>query len=257
MENDKMESLLIDYIDGRLDKENQAMVSQAIADDPAVRKIYEQLKTIMSAMDNAETIEPGAHLKESFDKLLSEEIEKAEEGKTRFFQPMVYRIAAGIVLAAAVLYAGNWIIKSQRQEAELQALKKEVESTKQMMLLMLDNHQSASQRMVGATVAYNIEAADDEIVNALVKTMNEDPNTNVRLAALDALIRFHQDPKVRKALIRSLSLQKDPAVQITLIQFMVKMKEREVVMELQHIVDDARTLKAVKDEAYTGLLKLS
>lgn len=257
MEKENMESWLIDYIDGRLDKEGRAMVEQSIADDPAVRTLYDQLKTVMSAMDGAETIEPGAGMRKSFEKLLSEEMAKADSGRTRFLQPMVYRIAAGIVLAVAVFYTGDWVIKSQRQEAELQALKKEVESTKQLMMLMLDNQQSASQRMVGATAAYNIDKADDEIVNALVKTMNEDPNTNVRLAALEALIRFHQDPRVKKALIESLSVQKDPAVQITLIQFMVKMKEREVVKELQHIVDDARTLKAVKDEAYTGLLKLS
>jgi hypothetical protein len=34
-----------------------------------------------------------------------------------------------------------------------------------------------------------MEKPDDEIVNVLVKTMNEDVNTNVRLAALDALGR--------------------------------------------------------------------
>jgi hypothetical protein len=87
--------------------------------------------------------------------------------------------------------------------------------------------------------------------------MNEDPNTNVRLAALEALIKFHQEPVVRKKLIESLSVQKDPSVQITLIQFMVQMKERGVVNQLQQIVDDAHTIKAVKDEALSGLLKLS
>jgi hypothetical protein len=38
-------------------------------------------------------------------------------------------------------------------------------------------------------------------------------------------------------------------VQITLIQLMVRI--------LQRIVDDASTLKPVKDEAYSGMLKLS
>ena len=252
-----METLLIDYIDGRLGDRDKTMVEAAITGDPAVQLLYEQLKTVMAAMDQAEDIEPGQRLRKSFNRHLSEEINKGKSGKTVFFQPMVYRIAAGIVLAIIALYAANWMIRSQRQEAELLALRKEVESTKQMMLLMLDNQQSASQRMVGANVAYTIDKADEEIVDALVKTMNEDPNTNVRLAALEALIRFHKDPKVRKALIESLSVQKDPAVQITLIQFMVKMKEHSVVEQLQDIADDTHTIKAVKDEAYTGLLKLS
>jgi HEAT repeat protein len=99
--------------------------------------------------------------------------------------------------------------------------------------------------------------ADDDIVAALIHTMNTDPNTNVRLAALDALAKFNQDPVVRAALIDALAKQKDPMVQITLIQLMVQMKERKVVKDLERIVDDAGVIKAVKDEAYTGILKLS
>ena len=46
-------------------------------------------------------------------------------------------------------------------------------------------------------------------------------------------------------------------VQIRLIQLMVQMKEKEVVNDLQEIIDDSETMKAVKDEAYNGILKLS
>ncbi len=46
-------------------------------------------------------------------------------------------------------------------------------------------------------------------------------------------------------------------VQIALIQLFVQMKEKGVVDDLQRIVDDSRTTKAVKDEAYSGILKLS
>jgi HEAT repeat protein len=95
------------------------------------------------------------------------------------------------------------------------------------------------------------------VVTALVRTMNEDPNTNVRMAALDALSKFYEEPAVRKALIRSLEKQKDPIVQIALIQLLVRMKEKGVVNDLKRIVDDNEVLTPVKDEAYTGILKLS
>ena len=126
-----------------------------------------------------------------------------------------------------------------------------------MMLAMMNNEQSASQRITGVSVAYQLEKADDEIVHVLVKTMNEDPNTNVRMAALEALSKFHTDPNVRKALIQSLSTQKDPVVQIALIQLMVMMKEKGVVKDLEQMTKDKSTMKAVKDEAYSGILKLS
>jgi hypothetical protein len=98
---------------------------------------------------------------------------------------------------------------------------------------------------------------DDEIVDVLFKTLRNDPNTNVRLAALEALSRFHEDPAIRKRLVTGLTEQTDPMVQIRLIQLMVEMKEKEIVDDLKQMVDDEGTMKAVKDEAYSGILKLS
>src|SRR5690606_30634415 len=121
----------------------------------------------------------------------------------------------------------------------------------------LNNEQSASRRIQGVNVAMELTSADDEIVQALMHTMLTDRSTNVRLAALDALSRFQHDPGVRKGLITALTKQTDPMVQIRLIQLMVQMKEKEVVNDLQQIVDDSQTMKAVRDEAYNGILKLS
>jgi HEAT repeat protein len=87
--------------------------------------------------------------------------------------------------------------------------------------------------------------------------MHEDPNTNVRMAALEALGKFHEEPGVRKELIHSLAIQKDPMVQIALIQLLVTIKEKSVMKDLERITKDKSTMKAVKDEAYSGILKLS
>jgi hypothetical protein len=62
---------------------------------------------------------------------------------------------------------------------------------------------------------------------------------------------------VRSALIRSLGTQKDPVVQIALIQLLVKMKEKGVVNELERIINDSTTITPVKDEAHSGILRLS
>jgi len=180
-----------------------------------------------------------------------------QPAKTLFFQPTYYRVAAAIALLIVGGGIGFWISKYNDQQHELQALANEMKATKIMMMTLIGNQQSASQRIQGVNVAMTIESADDDVVKALIKRMNEDPNTNVRLAALDALNKFHEEPLVRKALIEGLSNQKDPVVQIALIQLMVKMKEKGIVTDLKRIVDDEETMKAVKDEAYTGLLELS
>ena len=180
-----------------------------------------------------------------------------KEKRTVFFTPIVWRAAASIALLVAATGIGYWIYRDYSREKELTALRGEVQKTKELMLIMLQNQQSASQRILAVNTSYQMQTADQDVIQALVKSLNEDPNTNVRMAALDALGRFSQEPEVRKALIAALPRQEDPIVKIALIEWMVKMKEKTVVKELENIVNDSEQMKAVKDAAYSGILKLS
>lgn len=248
MEKEKLETLLIDYIDGKLNDTERHDVEQLLVANPDAFKTYEQLKEVIHAMQASAKMEPTTRLKRSFEQMLREEEIGLKKGRVVFFQPSVFRVAAAIafvVLGGAIVFI---IARQNQQSREL----------KQTLMAMLENQQSASQRVLGATVAYNdIAKADDEIVNALVHAMNEDPNTNVRLAALEALGKFHSQPHVRNALITSLNTQKDPVVQIALIRLMVEMKETDITKELERISTDEETLQAVKDEAQAGILRLS
>jgi hypothetical protein len=256
MEKEKLESLLIDYIEGQLSEDQQQVIKELIAQDPEVAQLHLQLKEVMRVMDEVKESEPSPSLQLNFEEALKNEIQQAK-GKQVFFQPWVLRAAAGIAFLIAGVAMGYWINENNQHKAEMAALKKEVEDNKRLMMAMLDNQQSASQRLMGATVAYELKQADDDIVRVLVKTMNEDPNSNVRLAALDALSKFYKQSHVRNALVNSLSTQKDPIVQIALIRLLVQMKEKEVVNELEQITRDGQVIKAVKDEAHAGILKLS
>lgn len=256
MEKEKLESLLIDYIEGHVNEDQRKQAEEWIASNEDTALLYRQLKEVITVMNQVKQEEPSSSLKLKFEEALQEEIKKST-GKQVFFQPWLLRAAAGIGFLVVGIAIGYWINQNNQQKAEMAKLKEQVEENKRMMMAMLDNQQSASQRLMGATVAYELKQADDDIVRALVKTMNEDPNSNVRLAALDALGKFYQQAHVRNALVKSLSSQKDPVVQIALIRLLVQMKEKEVVNELEQITRDGQVIKAVKDEAYAGILKLS
>jgi anti-sigma factor RsiW len=270
MEKEKLESLLIDYIDGNLNDADRAVAENELQNENTA-KLYSQLKEVMDLMANSKVKAPGISLRQNFEKALQEEISKSEKGlpaeapiaigvkadKQVFFQPWVLRVAAAVVLVIVGIVIGEKINTNRQHDQELAKLKEEVENNKRMMLSMLENQQSASQRVMGATVAYELPKADDEIVNVLSKTLNDDPNTNVRLAALEALGKFYQQAHVRKTLITSLTTQKDPIVQIALIRLLVQMKEKQIVNQLEKITRDGQVMKAVKDEAHSGILKLS
>lgn len=257
MEKEKLESLLVYYIDGKLNETDRQLIEQELVNNADAYKVYEQLKEVMRAIERDPEVEPGNHVKNTFDQFLQQEIAANKKSKSIFFQPAFYRVAAAISLLVMAGVTAFWMYKDQQREQELAAIRQEMTETKRMMMAMMSNEQSASQRITGVAVANQLEKADDEVVNVLVKTMNEDPNTNVRMAAMEALSKFHTEPNVRKALIESLATQKDPVVQIALIQLLVTIKEKGVMKDLERMTNDKTIMKAVKDEAYSGILKLS
>jgi anti-sigma factor RsiW len=267
MEKEKLESLLIDYLDGILSEADQALVERELKENENAAKLHAQLKEVLDLMANTKVAVPRTSFKLNFEKALQAEISKSGStvdmqrtqpaGKQVFFSSWIVRVAAAFILVMAGVGIGNWINTTRLHDQEIARLKEEVENNKRIMLSMLENQQSASQRVMGATVAYELNKADDEIINVLVKTLHEDPNTNVRLAALEALGKFYQQAHVRKVLIASLATQKDQVVQIALIRLLVQMKEKQIVNELEKITHDDQVMKAVKDEAHSGILKLS
>jgi hypothetical protein len=61
---------------------------------------------------------------------------------------------------------------------------------------------------------------------------------------------------VKKKLVGSLKKQNDPMVQIALIELLTSMREKSILRELDKIVNDTRTIEAVKDHAYSSIFTL-
>jgi len=257
MDKERLESLLIDYIDGNLDEDSRAEVENELRESEEAMRLYAQLKNLLSTINKVAPHDPPSKLQSSFAKQLADEIGNSEKSRSLFFQPYIYRIAAALALVMAGVAVGYWINRRTGHDQELASLRKEMQETKELMISMMNNSQSASQRMQGVNVAYSITNADDEIIKVLAEAMNNDPNTNVRLAAMEALTRFIDQEKVRKIMISSLSHQHDPVIQIPLIQLLVKIKEQGVIQDLKNIINDEKTLPVVKDEAHLGIMSLS
>ena len=129
-------------------------------------------------------------------------------------------------------------------------------SKKEVMFAALNNMESPASRVNAVSDAFELNNKDNDVVDALVATLNHDPSPNVRLAALDGLARFYKEVYVRKQLVASLKKQQDPVVQIVLIQLLTRMKESSILNELDKLVNDEKTLRAVKDCAYSCIYQL-
>ncbi len=129
-------------------------------------------------------------------------------------------------------------------------------SKKGVMFAGLHNMESPASRITAASAAEQLQNQGNDIVDALVQTLNNDPNDNVRLAALDGLARFYRENYVRRQLIASLGMQQDPVVQIAMIHLLTRMRESGILEDLGRMVNDENIQKAVKDCAYSSILEL-
>ena len=88
---------------------------------------------------------------------------------------------------------------------------------------------SANKRLQGVNEANKIEKVDEKVIKALLQTLNSDPNVNVRLAAIESLTNYVENPMVREGLVQSIVKQDSPIVQVTLANLMVALQEKKSV----------------------------
>jgi hypothetical protein len=169
----------------------------------------------------------------------------------------VLQFGLGVVILVIGFAVGYFMRSSQNGREEMISLRAEIHEMRQMVTISLLKQQSASERLKGVSWSSQVTRPDPEFLATLIHTLNYDPNVDVRLAAIDALARFAAYPGVRQNLIQSLSRQNSPLVQISLIDLLVQLHERQSINVLKQLVNDASQNQQVRDRAQWGLQRLS
>lgn len=117
-------------------------------------------------------------------------------------------------------------VSQTKQLAELTA---QVHEMRELMMLSLLQNPAASERIRAVSYTSEIRRANPNITTALLATLNNDPNVNVRLTTLEALTHFARDPAVRQGLIQSILQQDSPLVQAALADVMLKLQEKRAI----------------------------
>lgn len=270
METSDLKSLLIDYIDGSLDEIHKDWVKEKIKSDKQVAREYEELKELIGVIGKHNIQKPDKSLEDGFLSMLDDELIALEDSLAELENGVnngqvkviglklsgAWKIAATVALIAIGTLFGMYIVNRNNTD-QIAILTKDVSATKKMVIDALENETSPSNRIKGVNASLNIIEPDDEILTALIHTMETDHNTNVRLAAIEALFNFIDEPNVKRVFIEGLENQKDPIIQITLINILVKIREKGALKNMQKIIEDSGSLNTVKDEAQLGIYKLS
>lgn len=171
------------------------------------------------------------------------------------------RIAAGLILLLAGFSAGLLINQQQSISGrQVTALQQEIQQMKSALVYGTNDRLTASERISAVKLSDRVPEStaglDSEITEILIYTLNNDQNINVREAAAEALFRFRNELRIRKALVHSLSKQRDPLMQMTLINMLVELKEKSAINEMQKMLMDSDTREVVKTRLEAGIAEL-
>lgn len=250
MKCEQYQELFTDYMNKQLTPGQQTELEQHIAGCEVCGQELAAMKELWDELGDIETPEPSVNVKVKFYAMLDTFTASAEEKRdfwdkvadnwNRLWQlqprwPMAYNMIVVLISFAC----GYWFFssgRSNKQDEQLQALSSQVHELRQTMMLALLENPSASERMRAVSYSSEIKHADKQVINALLATLNNDPNVNVRLSTLDALTHLVNHPEVREGLIRSILDQDSPLMQSAIADVMLKLQEKRSVGSFKELL---------------------
>ncbi len=266
MKCEELEEKIIDYLDGKLEKESNIEIEKHLETCERCLDEFRDFQQVMKIVSGKKEVEPDESLRINFYHMLHDEIRKNRDIGTSgvqreslpWYNRFVFRIAAGFALLICGTLIGLLVFSgiNNSQQAQLSQLRNEVTALKKSAMFTLLKEESSSERIQALNYADELETPDENVIEILVKTLNTDKNVNVRMAAAYALARFADYQVVCDSLVRSLALQKDPILQVTLINILVERRDKNAIQSIERIIEDENTLDEVKHVAQNGIKML-
>lgn len=144
--------------------------------------------------------------------------------------------AAAALLAVGVLF-GTSLGGRRTAEVEVAGLRQEVGRLHELVAVSLLTQASPSERLQGVAYGRELAGRDPRVAEALFAALAEDPNVNVRLAALEALAPATMLPAGRARLVRAVARQDSPLVQITAIDLLLESGGEAAHRDLRQLLD--------------------
>ncbi|HLX93021.1 MAG TPA: zf-HC2 domain-containing protein [Puia sp.] len=210
------------------------------------------MKNAWSAIAKIEP-EPGDNMWLRFDTMLNTYKQSLREHQRSLMEEKIerlkrlvmphpwFRIAFACALVVAGFAAGFLLHRTlsggeNGETVKIEALSSQMQEMKEMFMLSLLENPSASERIRGVSYSAEIPAAGKKVVDALLSTLNNDPNVNVRLVALDALTQLASVPGVREGLVGSILHQDSPLMQVSLADVMLKLQEKRSIQPMKDLL---------------------
>lgn len=226
-------TLLMEFLASEAYLSGRQSVQEFLAEHPECSDAWLEIKAGWETMDKDVQRIPA--VRGSFTSVLEEykqEQRPAPSAKTITFTIPRWTIAAacGILGLAIGLM---WPQQSMNpQDQAVTSLMEELEQTQLAMQVLLLQSPNASERMRAVSMTKEYPPVGDTR-NAWLRALEEDPNVNVRMAALDVLTRDGKTDRLADQLLEAMPYQESPMMRLTMSELMTNwnIKEATPIME--------------------------
>lgn len=236
----------------------------------ACRKELDELTATWTQLGVLEEEQPSPNLRKNFYTMLESYKEGLRPEKQRssimdtlkdlFTFPLrpAYAGAFAVILLIIGFAAGYMVISpsASQPSPEPANLQLQVQQLNAQLAVAQLAQDSPGERLKGIARGASMKKPDPKLLDALLHTLNNDSNVNVRLSAVDALYLFSHHPTIKEGLIDSLEHQKSPLVQVALIDLLSEMREKRAADALKKLIQNEKLNPAVKERAQNSIKQL-
>lgn len=264
-------SRLTDFLTGSLNENEQKEMEDHLAICPECQAELSLSRQLWNGMEELPSPQPSPWMRLAFNNMLNDFKAEVVEKK-----PFWQRIQQGLqlllphgrtvkwayaVIGLAVgIGAGIYFNQSHQQgyasNKKLEALSAQVQELRQMTMLSLLENPSASERIRAVGYTSEITKVNAQVIDALLATLNNDPNVNVRLVALEALAKLSNEERVREGLIQSITQQGSPLIQSAIADVMVRLQEHRSIKPLQQLLQKKNLNGAIRTKIEKSIHRL-
>lgn len=258
MNTQEFEILKSDYLLGKLDDKQEAAMEAFLTENPKLIQELDQLGAMLEFNDLELPEATETRMDTRFYEFLKQEKAKNEPKSSSWMTGVMALLSAnrwqgkigyGLVILALGFLVGKSFnpIPTTGSDATNFAIA-ETEKVRSQLVLELIEQPSANKRLKAVNEASKLNDATEQVIKALFITLNNDDNVNVRLAAIESLMRYSDKPIVRQGLIKSITSQDSPMVQVALADVMVSLQDKNSIDPLKELLEQPDVNSAVRQK---------
>ncbi len=244
------------YLQGELTEKDRMAFEAWLVDHPEVANELHALQALdqkISLAAQAPTPEPTGQMDQRFYAMLAEasvpQATVLDKLLGLFKLPQIRRFAYGAGLVTAGVFVGHYgHLLQQQDDLETFRIQSQQQQIQALAVLSMLEMPSANKRIMAIQLAGMNEAPDDPVFDALLNTLVQDDNVNVRLEALEVLANHSDKEQVRIGLLNAITQQQSPTLQVALSQLMLALKEKAAVTPIKELIEKPDVMEEVKQQ---------